>query len=339
MNLVLDFVDRHREQIASHEPRAAEALAYVVLTPRFRASRHVVFLLVHRSSGAPLLVAKVARLGDSGAWSEREAENLRAAHAARRGGLASIPRVLACEEHRNHTILLETALAGSALDPAAMRAQPRRRVRAVGSWLIDFQKTQRAARGAEGPIDARLDEAFAILARVGGGELERDLERTRALAAPLRGSVASVFEHGDLSHPNLLELEAGGIGVLDWETADPQGLPASDLFFFLCYAAFACKRATELDAQQRAFHATFFEETDWVREACTRYAEALEIEHEALRPLFALSWLRGASSFARRLDVGGRGDAAAPDAARWIRENRHTALWRHTLQHWDQLRL
>jgi aminoglycoside phosphotransferase len=339
MNLVLDFIDRHRELIASHEPRAAEALATILLTPRFRASRHVVFLLVHRASGVPLLVAKVARLQGSGAWSEREADNLHAAHAARRGGFASIPRVLACEEHRGHAILLETALAGSALDPAAMRAQPRRRVRAVGGWLIDFQKTQRAARGAEGPIDARLDEAFAILARLGAGELDRELERTRALAAPLRGSVASVFEHGDLSHPNLLELEAGGIGVLDWETADPQGLPASDLFVFLCYAAFACKRATELDAQRRAFHSTFFEETDWVREACTRYADALEIERETLRPLFALSWLRGASSFAQRLDVNGRGDGAASDAVRWIRESRHTVLWQHTLQHWDELRL
>lgn len=65
--------------------------------------------------------------------------------------------------------------------------------------------------------------------------------------APLRSmQLPLVFEHGDLSYPNLLLLPTGEPGVLDWELANPDGLPACDLFLFLTYVAFSgitCRRA------------------------------------------------------------------------------------------------
>ena len=53
---------------------------------------------------------------------------------------------------------------------------------------------------------------------------------------PLRAaSVPRVFEHGDLSHPNLIWLPTGRVGVVDWELAEEEGFPLHDLSFFLAF--------------------------------------------------------------------------------------------------------
>jgi hypothetical protein len=146
-----------------------------------------------------------------------------------------------------------------------------------------------------------------------------------------------VFEHGDLSHPNLLRLHGGGLGVLDWELADPRGLPAQDLFFFLTYVAFARERVRDAADHLRAFDAAFFGARAWARPFVRAYAEALRIPAELLSPLFLLAWLRHLARLVERLAAPTAGGPLAPDTVRWLRENRYYALWRHTLRGLDRL--
>ena len=342
--MVLEFLDAHRAQLEGHDPRLLNPLATVVLTPRFRASRHVVFLIVEAASAAPLLVAKVARLpGDSGP-TEAEAANLRAAHRACDGGVNTIPRVIACEDFGGHSILLETALTGTSLDSAALRARHPQCVDAVCDWLIGFQKLHQAARARAGDKMADqedpLEATLGVLARgLGTDEIRSDSNRLREALAPLSGALPIAFEHGDLAHPNLLLLEEGRVGVLDWELADPHGLAGSDLFFFLTYAAFALTGATTQSEQKVAFHDAFFGDCPWVRSAVTRYCVALDIPRALLPSLFALSWARCVASFVRRLEVDGTRGGSDRETARWIRDGRYYALWRHTLDHLSELTL
>src|SRR5690606_38075637 len=73
MNLVLDFLERHRARLKLEQYRVPERLTCVMLTPRFRASRHVVFLVLPARKPYPVLVAKVPRLGERSQSLTREA--------------------------------------------------------------------------------------------------------------------------------------------------------------------------------------------------------------------------------------------------------------------------
>ena len=78
------------------------------------------------------------------------------------------------------------------------------------------------------------DSRFCLLLE--GAWIARHVERTARLLGTLDDvAVPTVLEHGDLAPPNLLRLRNGGLGVVDWEVADPAGLPLGDLLFFAAF--------------------------------------------------------------------------------------------------------
>jgi aminoglycoside phosphotransferase len=332
----LRFLEANRERLDLAGHGLHGPLASLLVTPRFRASRHVVFLVSARAGESPVLVAKLPRFAEVAALA-REASNLRAVQERR--GRPSIPRVIAFEACGDRPILVETALAGSALDGAAVRRDLEPWCRTVGAWLVElgrsspptFLEPAALDRLVEGPLDA-----LARLASLSSGEA-RAIEHTRTVAARLRGlPIPAAFEHGDFSPPNVLRLREGGIGVLDWEVAEPRGLPAADLFFFLTWVAWARERATSSEARRRAFERAFFGADAWARPFVLAYARELELPREALAPLFVLGWARAVARFVDRLD--GSAQPFAPGSSEWLRQNRYYAVWRHALAHLEALR-
>ncbi len=141
-----------------------------------------------------------------------------------------------------------------------------------------------------------------------------------------------VFEHGDLSHPNIMLLKRGGLGVVDWELAEPQGLPAYDLFCFLVYAAFAKHNARSSGGYLSAFPTRLLWPGRLGAPMSLAYAKQLGLPTEALTPLFILCWARYVANLLMRL-----GDSEAPQGrleqgtADWLRANRCYALWRYSV--------
>jgi hypothetical protein len=126
------------------------------------------------------------------------------------------------------------------------------------------------------------------------------------------------------------------LGVVDWELAAPQGLPAYDLFFFLTYVAFAKGNARTNAHYLAAFQAAFFDPTAWARPWVRRYADALQLPEHWLTPLFVVAWLRYMAGLVGRLGPGeGR---LGRETAMWLRENRYYALWRYAARHAHALR-
>jgi hypothetical protein len=301
-----------------------------------------VFLVLAPGKPEPLLVAKLPRLGGgippNGAAStsvEREVANLQAVQAGRAGGFDSIPRVVAFEEYLGRPILVETALVGKPLDPAAMRRDRARSCAAVTSWLAELPRPARSADGADGSWFGQLVERplrhFEHVFPLSVDE-QRLLERTWELIAPLReADMPLVFEHGDLSHPNIMLLKDGTPGVVDWELAEPRGLPTYDLFFFLTYAAFASHNARKSGEHLAAFHAAFFGPTAWARPYVATYAGQLRLPPHTLTPLFVLCWARYMTSLLLRLDAAPASGRLARETADWLRANRYYALWRHAV--------
>ena len=342
MNAVLRFLKMNRARLDLERFGIGERLSSVLITPRFRASSHVVILVFTEGGSDPVLVAKVPRLKGAQSSLEREVANLRSAHASCATGLDSIPRVVAFEEYCGRPMLVETALIGRAMDPTVVRRRLGDCCDAVIGWLTEVQSSlEYAPESEKGWYERLVERPLLYLSEVFPLSLEetRLLDRTRDLLSPLQGMrLPLVLEHGDLSSPNVMLLRDGGTGVVDWELADPHGLPTYDLFFFLTYAAFAVRKARTNGQYVRAFHEAFFGRKAWARQYVRVYAEQFELEFDALTPLFALCWVRYMASLLVRIgQFGYSKNQLGPETARWLRTNRYYSLWRHTLEQLNEL--
>jgi hypothetical protein len=320
-------------------PSGARGLSFVALTPRFRNSSHLVFLLLPPGGSEALLVAKVPRDPGRCPKVEREANVLREIHAIRPAGFETIPRPIACEMFADRTILLETAMTGRAMDRATVRGGVSRCCEATLTWLFELQTATRRAPASEDDGFERLVERELLAAErwlPGEGRL---IEQTRELVQPLSGAGLSlVLEHGDLGHPNLLLGPAGRVSVIDWELAELRGLPASDLFFFLAYVSRALEGAQSSGSTLAALDRAFFGRRTWARSYVGRYARRLELPVETLTPLFVACWMRQLTGLARRVaNRGAGGEVAGSEWAAWLARDWRFAAWRHAVEQANRL--
>ncbi|MEZ4731276.1 MAG: aminoglycoside phosphotransferase family protein [Caldilineaceae bacterium] len=346
MNMILHFLNENCQRFDLARYGATGRLSTLVITPRFQASSHVVFMIWGEQADTPVLVAKTPRLKGATASLQREVSNLRLIHAQHPDGFVSVPQVVAYDTYHEYPILVETALTGQPMDPGFTRRHRNRCCQAVVNWLIDLQQSGTTGAQDEAWFERLVERPIRYFSQrfpVSTKEAQL-LLRTKAVVAPLRTlQLPLVFEHGDLSHPNLLLLPSGEPGVLDWELADPAGLPACDLFLFLTYVAFATHDAQASGAYQAAFQAAFFGQAAWTKPYVRQYAQQLHLPEAALTPLFVMTWLRYIVSQLVRLDDGQYRDVdeitkCKPETAQWLRQNRYYALWDYALNHAEQLK-
>jgi aminoglycoside phosphotransferase (APT) family kinase protein len=184
----------------------------------------------------------------------------------------------------------------------------------VTDWLVEL-----AAEGHRPHVDdwrSRLVEA--PLASFARSPDARDtlphIPRVHALLDRLH-DLPSVPEQRDLGPWNLLLGDDGRLLVLDWESAEPNGLPLLDLVYFLTYASFflddALHSGRVVDSYARSLDP--ITATGRVVAACERrYVERLGLDPALISPLRALAWISHSSSerARRRLDPHGAGGAA-----------------------------
>jgi aminoglycoside phosphotransferase (APT) family kinase protein len=280
MNAVAEYLAAHHERLGLAALGVPRRPSCVLVTPRFRLSRHVV-VLVLGAHGRPALVAKLPRLARHAAGLAHEARNLRAvASALADPDRGTVPTLVAFDDAAAHPLLLETALEGRPLSPRVVRRDRDAIVAEVAGWLgrlaAATATTERGDDWYERLVGAPLralahgDSEVAAMARDALG----DAEVLRTAGLPL------VFEHGDLAHPNLLRQPDGQLGVLDWERGDPAGLPARDLVFLVGYAAMGDVRGA------------FFGPRPWAWPVVERYAVGLGLDRALLRPLLAVCCAR-----------------------------------------------
>ena len=338
MNTAEAFLAQNRTRLGLDE--AAVGPSCLILTPRFEASRHVVFLVIPYGQSRPNLVVKIPRLPETTSSLAGEAESLRAVQRLRPDGFATVPRVVAFEEHGGRFVLVETALSGPLMSPAVVRRRPEDCCRRILDWLVELQRPSLRASGpacftmmVEHPLGDFVDvfplsDADAVL-----------VARTRELLAPLGdATLPFVCEHGDLSHPNLI-LHGPNVAVIDWELARLDGLVAYDLFFFLGYVAFSLRNARSPHAQLQAFDNAFFGDVAWTRSLVHGYATELGLPIDALAPLFVLTWARYTIYLLQRMTGGGTAKKGrVPEtAAAALRAHRYYRMWHHAISHAHRL--
>jgi aminoglycoside phosphotransferase len=334
------FVQRFVEaQRHSLEPAPSPpGNSYVIATPTFSSSRSVVFLMNPGPSCEPTLVAKIARAEADGDPLAREARNLRAVYLAHPG--VEAPRLMAHGLFERRAILVESAVPGRLLQPRLVRRRPAACLEAVLQWLEEFHRaTRTTAWHLPGRMTAlvtlQLKRLESIVAQEAAApelllRVRRATSRLDSLSVPL------VFEHGDLSSPNLLILGNGRVGVLDWELGDPRGLPAVDLFFFLAFIAFARERATTPERCVAAFRDAFFGPKAWAHPYIARYAAVVGVPRAALVPLFLLCWSRYLANLPARMGWAVGRDLRWSELAE-VRRDRYWHLWKYAAEHVDDL--
>lgn len=338
MSLAAAYLAEHGHAVGIDGSDVGRRWATIEVTPRYRTSAHVVFLLVDRRSARPRLVLKAARYAEGDASLIREAECLRSIQDARPGGFDSIPRVLDCREFNGTRILLETGLSGRPLTDAIVRRRFAVCRDAVTTWVEDLHRAANrpAIPGDENGYRRHAAAPLGILEQVLADRDGEVLARARGLLDPLKdGPLPRVFEHGDLSAPNLLLDERGSLQVVDWELASRDGPPACDLFFALSYLALAGNRRGGHNAVG-AFHAAFYGADAWATPLVRHYQSVLDLEDDMVSSLFILCWIRYVARLVTRLP-GAEAGAGRPEPTSWLTDNRYFQILKHALLHHEKL--
>jgi Phosphotransferase enzyme family len=309
----------------------------VLVTPSFAGSRHVIGLVHSRPSREMKVVVKLPRRPGDDSGVQREASVLGRLHALAPAAASRAPRILALDRLGPQAVLVETAVTGSLLGPEVVRADA---ARALREGLVFIQALPLTGEsGAEhGWYDRLVERPMRRLLEVVGDwtEAHELVRRTRAHLEPLRtASMPLVFEHGDLGHPNLVVRADGRLAAIDWERAEPCGLPLHDLAFHLAYLAEGFAGVFERPEQLRTFDETFLRAGAWGRRVLREELERLELDRALLAPLVLASWARTAAGLATRLwgdgepDLPGGSHVPSATAVAAISQDRDFALWRH----------
>jgi hypothetical protein len=285
--------------------------ALLLLSGGRRSINKVIGLAFEEARPQPSLAVKFARVAEAESGLEREAEVLQLLE-TERPDLPGVPRLRVRGRRVGRRAVAEGAVHGRTLLDELTPETFGDLAAAVTGWLIGLAGSGGAEPAADwwprlvgGPLD-EFESSFGALL----GEDERG--RARRLLEGLDG-LPSVYEHRDCSPWNVLVTGSGEPALLDWESAEPRGLPALDLVYFLANAAFVLDGALESGRTRESYARLLDPATPYgrVAEACLgEYSARIGVDRDALRRLRLLCWVIHCRSeyLHRQMD-----SAAAPD--------------------------
>ncbi|MGH9037268.1 MAG: phosphotransferase [Acidimicrobiia bacterium] len=266
-------------------------------------SRKAVFVLFG-GTGSPEYVVKMTRDPRLNHRLENEHRALTLLRRDNFGEADTYPQARFFGYHGGLAILGQNALGGEAFERRITGADGCPYPGAAAGWLTELAAaTAQPAPPGPGVDDAlgRLLESYGRLYAPGPDERAFLAEQVAAL-----GSVPfpAVFQHGDPGTWNLLVTPTDRVAFLDWEAAEPHGLPLWDLFhFFRSYGMLASRRAGIRDPHD-GFVRQFLSDTPVSRvlaQSLELYLSRLSLPADLIGPLFVTGWMHRALKEATRL--------------------------------------
>jgi hypothetical protein len=270
-------------------------------------SRKVLFFLFDRAGGAPVYIIKMTR---DTAYNSRLENEYRALDLLRGRGIGdreTLPQAAFFGHHAGLAIVGETIVDGLPFRRLTKATADCPYARAALDWLIDL-----------GAATADRTAATPLQVGEGLGTLLCRFEQIYRLSAAHRDFLADqiaaittstcafplVFQHGDPGTWNIMVNRAGRVAFLDWEAAEPRGMPLWDLFYFMrAYGAWSSRRAGTTDSL-KSFGQHFLEGSALNAlfiEATARYCDRSGLSKELIEPLFYTCWMHRALKEATRL--------------------------------------
>jgi glycosyltransferase involved in cell wall biosynthesis/predicted Ser/Thr protein kinase len=278
----------------------------LLLTGGHRSINKVVGLAFWAGEGKPSAAVKFARVPEAEPGLEREARVLRRLQ-DERPGLEGVPRLRSKGRRAGRLAVVEDVVEGRSLLGQLRPENFEETAMQVTRLLIDLARTEVPGadwrrRLVEEPL-AEFENQFGAV--IG----EPALASLRDALAGL-GDLPPAPEHRDCSPWNIVVTPAGDPVLLDWESAEPDGLPAIDLLYFLANCAFVLDRAFETGSTRESYARLLDPAGEYGRiaqRAVTEYATALRIAPEDFRRLRLLCWIIHSRSdyLHLQLEVGG----------------------------------
>ena len=289
----------------------------------------VVALVFPAGGRRPSLVVKFARIAPAIAGMQREAIMLTRLEQCAGKPIEGVPRLLV-ELPAVSNALVETYVPGVAMTTQLTAKTFAQLAAAATGWLSDLAGS--AVLSESRDWWPRIAEpALERFDLVHGRNVDPALVRETVDRLQSLGALPVVPEHRDFAPWNLLLSDGGKVGVLDWESAEPDGLPFLDLVYFLAYLAFDLENAITSRRPVDTYRSLLDERTTIGRvgmECMNRYAAVFGLRDADLPALRLLTWLLHATSDARALEP----EPASPSADRgalffslWEEEARRAA--------------
>jgi glycosyltransferase involved in cell wall biosynthesis len=292
----------------------------LLLTTGHRSINKAVGLAFEAGEAAPAKAVKFARVREAEPGLEREAAVLRKLR-EERPDLAGVPRLVGEGARSGHLAVVQEAVAGESLLDALRPENFEDVALRVTRLLIEL------ARDRPQSADWRqrlVAEPLAWFEEHFGPSLDRTQlsphtgeKYVRSLLDGL-GELPGACEHRDCSPWNLLLTPGGDPVLLDWESAEPAGLPGPDLVYFLANCAFVLDKALESGRSRESYARLLDPATPHGRVAAAAtaaYTAALGISSEDFRRLRLFTWVLHSASDYRHLQLESRGEPS-PEALR-----------------------
>jgi len=260
-------------------------------------SRKLLFYLFPPGESAPAFLVKMVR---DPAFNDRLENEWRALDRLAAFGLGEgvLPHVPFAGQHAGLAIVAESAVEGRPFREVARWSAGDPALRAGIDWLtmLGARTANASTSPAAADVLAELLARFCAVYRLDAAH-ERFLAGRIAALRQDAERFPLVFQHGDPGTWNVLVTPRGDTVFVDWESAEPDGVPLWDLFYFLrSYVVGAARSAGQHD-RLAGFAAHFIERgslSDVLVEAVRRYRDEIGLSGEVAETLFYMVWLHRA---------------------------------------------
>ena len=276
---------------------------WAMAIPGLYASNKAVFFFLPEGSDGPDIVVKLARAPSQNLRLENESAALRELVGTRWFRPGSAPRELFFGIHEGARVLGETALTGSPFRQRTTARSDCPHARAVVERLLDLG-VGTAAPQDPASLRSSVAELLERYRRLYRPEPRHDAFLAEQVDLLASVTVPSVFQHGDPGTWNILIGRDAEVGFLDWEAADPHGVPLWDIFYFLRSFAVTVSRADGTDDALAAIRRSYVQSSplaDLLVDTVGRARAALALPAASIEPLFHTCWMHRAVKQAARL--------------------------------------
>jgi SAM-dependent methyltransferase len=263
-------------------------------------SQKVLIFLFGAEGDAPESVVKITRDASLNPRLENEWSALTLLSERGIGTDGTVPQPQFFGLHAGLAVLGESAIKGDRFGKRTQATADCPYARAAVEWLLDLGTSTAAeartdARGALSKLEP-IFERFSQIYRLNAEE--KDFLRVRVAALADSGNgLPLVFQHGDPGPWNVLITPDGRPGFLDWEAAEPLGMPLWDLFHFLRSYGVIVSRAAGTRDPLRSFGEQLLDQSALgllLVEATRRFCAQSGLARELVEPLFYVCWIHRA---------------------------------------------